>query len=146
MCRKQTCFSLMIIIFAGLSNLGCGLSEFISKHREETIKNTPELKELDDFCRQIPLPPNFQFIERGSLDDQRIVLHFEFFSNTKYADSRKVFDKYFESENWQLTKQDNSYPKTVEFRNDKYSIEIAHGNFGKANYAITCEKLTRYSK
>jgi hypothetical protein len=116
--------------------------QMITRQTEEAIKNSPVLQELDAMCKQIPLPANSQFIWKGGLDDQTISLSYHYYSETKYEEAWSLFKVYFLQNGWKLTKEDNSYPKIIEFRNDKYRVQINYGGMGEGvNYGFSCEKL-----
>lgn len=125
--------------------LGCNEAQ-ITKYTDEAIKNSPELQELEKVCTQIPLPQDFQFVRKGGIDDQRIMLTYLYYSETEYGKATAVWINYFNENGWKKVKEDNSYPKVIEFRNDRFRVAIQHGGIGKtSNYGISCEKLSIYS-
>ena len=143
---KLTYLNLAFLIFFSFFYVGCNFDKKMTQLTEEEIQKSPDLKALNNMCNQIPLPEDFQFIRKGGLDDQRITFTNLYYSETEYDKARKLFEEYFSNNNWKLTKEDKSYPKTIEFRNDKYRVVIQHEGIGKkTNYGITCEKLSQYS-
>lgn len=138
--------SIVFLLVTFLFYSGCNFDDRITKSTDEEIKNSPVLKELESLCNEIPLPNNFKFVRKSGLDDQIISLVYVYASETAYEDTRKDLDEYFFKNNWKITKENLSYPKTIEFRNDKNRVFVQYEGLGEnANYAVTCEKITKFT-
>jgi hypothetical protein len=120
--------------------------EEATKYTEEAIKNSPELQELDKMCSQIPLPKDFKFISKGGLDDQAISLSTYYYSETSYQEAKQLFKDYFNQKGWNLIKEDDSYPKVIEFKDNTFLVSLQYGGMGSdVNYSIYCEKISSFT-
>lgn len=118
-------------------------NEQITEQTNEAIKNSPELKQLDKVCTQIPLLADFQFVQKGGIDDQKISLSYKYNSETRYEEFWKVLKNYFEQNNWKLVKEGEgtiSSIKIIEFTNEKFRV-VQHKGMRSVDYGIYCEKF-----
>lgn len=119
--------------------------EFLMEQAEKAIQNSPQLQEIDKVCKDIKLPANSQFIWKGGLDDEVITITYHYFSNTEFREARSIFIDYFKAHQWRLVKETDSIFQTLEFRNDKYRVNIQHGGMGKrVNYSFNCSILSSF--
>lgn len=109
---------------------------------EDAIKNNPELQELDNACKQIPLPDQFKMVAKHLAPGKPPALSYYYFSNETFDDSDKFFKDYFQKNGWKSV-ENKSLNRISEFRNDNNRIVIQYGGIGvDANYSIFCEKLS----
>jgi hypothetical protein len=110
----------------------------------EAIKKSSELQELDNVCKQIPLPQNFKFVRKSGIDDQKITLSYYYYSDTKYLETWNFLQEYFSQNKWQLVKNGEgivSSQKFIEFTNDTYRVKAWYQRDARSNYSLYCEKL-----
>lgn len=120
--------------------------EFLMEQAEKAIQNSPQLQEIDKVCKDIKLPANSQFIWKGGLDDEVITITYHYFSNTEFREARSIFIDYFKANQWRLVKETDSIFQTLEFRNDKYRVNIQYGGMGKrVNYSFNCSLLSSFT-
>lgn len=117
--------------------------KLITEQTEKAIKNSPELQELDNVCKQIPLPSDFKFVWKGGLDDQKLSLSTHYYSETSYEEAKNIFNDYFSKNNGKLVKvKEGNISKILEYQKENYRVVIQYGGMGKGvNYFIYCEKL-----
>jgi hypothetical protein len=129
----------------GIKQLSEADATVTTKLTEEAIKNSTQLQELDNVCKEIPLPPDFRFIWKGGIDDQKITLSTHYYSETKYEETWALLKRYFAQNGWRIVKDGEgtiSSIKIIEFTNGNYRVINQYGGMEKrTNYSICCEKL-----
>ncbi len=127
----------------GIKQLTKKFDEIATKQTDDAIKKSPVLQEVESVCKQIPLPPDFEIVKKGGLnDDGLLVLDYYYTSETKYEPARLLWNTYFADNGWEAKKEEDSYPRQLEFNNLKYKVSIQYGGMGdRAQYSIACQKL-----
>jgi len=127
----------------GIKQLTKKFDEIATKETDDAIKKSPVLQEIETVCKQIPLPPDFEFIAKGGLnDDGLLFLDYYYASNTKYEQARVLWNTYFADNGWEAKKEEDSYPRHLEFKNSRFSVSIYYGGMGdRAQYSVGCQKL-----
>lgn len=114
--------------------------EFTTRETEEAIKRNPELQELDNLCKQIPLSERFKLYSKRMASHGPPALFLFYYSEDDFDKSDKLFREYFKQNGWEIFNK-NSMNRISEFRKNNYIISIQYGGVGQsANYAISCEK------
>lgn len=114
----------------------------ISKQTDEAIKNDPVLQELDRLCTGIiPLPSDFVLIRKGDLDDRIVTIGYYYKSDTPYSEARLLWVNYFSQNGWEAEKEQDVFPRNLQFTNGSYKVSFYNGGLGAAQYSVSCEKM-----
>lgn len=147
-------FSIILLLAIVFYTVGCNprqlpiikdrLTEMDNVGTEETkeaIKNNAKLQELDNICKQIPLPEGFKLIAIQLSPNESPILTYYYYSENDFEKSDNYFRQYFVENGWSIV-ENKSLNRISSFRNDNYKINIQYGGMGaNANYAINCSKL-----
>jgi hypothetical protein len=153
MCAKSSqcffsavvCFILLIFIGAGCKTLP-GVRETLkaldkarTEETKKVIQENPELKDLDNWCRLIPLPADFNLVAI-QLSPQNF-LSFYYFSETDFDKADNFFKENFTKDGWESVKSNYNNRVSVYRKNNRLVI-IQFGGIGAdANYSIDCEQV-----
>lgn len=108
---------------------------------ERIIKENPEYREVDDLCKQIPVPTESTFIGKARLFRSVGLLNY-YYSETESNLLWKEFEKFFNKDGWQQIKSDSINP-TLEVRKQNYEVSIQFGGIGRGiSYSIFCGKIS----
>lgn len=135
-------FLLTSLVLTGIIILiGCGITrQSRIEIAEEEIKKNPELRETDNFCREIPLPENTKFVEKARVF--RVVGIIYSYSSDKSPEFLyDFFTDTFTKKGWEFVEPD-SIQQTVDFKNDKFKVRVTLTGFtGDISFSIYCGKL-----
>ena len=150
--KNRMVFTRILFIVTLILYQGCSALDWVQqKDREvttqatdEAIKRSTALQELDKICTNIDLPAEFKFLGKGGLDDQKLSLAYNYYSDLQFEEGRKIFEHYFIKEGWIETDLSQRYPKQLDFANKDYRIAINYRDkFRSSNYTMYCEKLSQ---
>lgn len=113
-----------------------------TEQTEKAIAKSPELQKLNSICNSFPRPEDFKFTWKGGLDDEVLALSIHYYSDINYEEAKSFFINSLVESGGKLINEDDSYPKSIEFKKANYKIIVQHGGMGsRSNYAIDCVKL-----
>lgn len=114
-----------------------------TEYTEEAIKNSSVLKDLDSLCKEIPKPSKFEFIKKVKGNNSVFISH-GYYSDYNFDIGKKFYLDYFSERGWEfIGYMPGVNTDMIEFRKEKYQIQIEHGFMGEAmNYTFTCENLS----
>lgn len=115
------------------------MDDFRTKETQKAVAEDPELRNLDSWCRQVPLPEGFQFVALQLSREPSLSYYYQ--SDRSFDDSEEDFRKYFVRNEWE--EQSSNYNnRVIVFRKDSKLVTIQFGGIGAiANYSINCEDL-----
>lgn len=132
-------FAYLVFIFAVISN------QPTQQEIEQMISKSPNLRELDRFCLDLPKPNNFNY-KRKRFGGNSLTSSIGYFyeSGLRFSEVKDFYISYFEKEGWkqeELWEEERSaLPKLLDYRKGKYHVSIERGNFSDADYSFSCGK------
>ena len=126
----------------GLRELAKKEDERIYTFTKETIAKSPELQDLDKFCKELPLVKDFILLQM-SISDNRRLLFYHYYSSQNYENVKSIYIQKLTDDGWRITEENNSWgPKMIEFVNDNHWLRLNYQDSDSPeddwNYAIDC--------
>ena len=117
--------------------------ELKTRATDEAIRGSEQLRVLNEVCTSVKLSPDFEFVWKGGLDDQKLSLEYHYSSKLPFADVRPLFLHHFASRGWSVTDLSDRYPKQIEFSNGEYRVAVSmiSEKYPESNLGVYCEKL-----
>lgn len=113
-----------------------------SEATDKAISQSAMLRDLDSFCTNIDLPPNFKFVSKHGIDEQKGLITYYYESSTSFSESKAIFNKGLNDKGWTFRDMSDRYPPQLEFGKDEYRIVVTYQEYySLSNYGIDCEKL-----
>jgi len=114
------------------------------EHAEQMVKDSPDFKEVDDICRQIPVPENVTFITKGVANEQIVGITYYFLvPNEKYDDIKTLYHDYFAHNGWEEGfPEADGVSEITKFYRTNFVVIMQVGGMGPdVNYAFGCKKI-----
>ncbi|HTK26440.1 MAG TPA: hypothetical protein VL327_07770 [Pyrinomonadaceae bacterium] len=135
-----------IILFVILIQLSC--NDLSPEEVESQIKASERLRDLDQYCSEIPKPQDFD-LKFKTLGGNGVTTSITYWFRTgqRFAELSQFYRENLEPKGWRLTELQPEVmvprPQEIVFENDSYQISIEHDSGKLANYAFYCAKLSK---
>lgn len=148
MFNKKNFVIIIFLVAASFQFTACFLQGEVpydetTKVVEKVIKEDPMYKDLDDLCRQIPLPDDFKLLgKKAQFKFKGITYYFN--SEYKFDYVEKFFKDYFTENGWDFS-ETKTLTRGLEFTNEEYRVEVYYLG-EKPDYTIHCFKKLDINK
>lgn len=127
----------LVLSLIALSSILSNLFNFRPTNIKSVVKGPTDSQRLafvDKICGELPKPEQFIFVDRTSLiSSYKIEATYKFKTDRSFDEIAPIFIIWFSSNGWRRL---SNY--SLEFRKDKYTINIVGVNEPNYNYSISC--------
>jgi hypothetical protein len=134
--RKLIIVALLFFAAYGMTSCIKGRIDYEESSRilEKAAREYPLYRELDNLCRQIPVPDDFRLLgKRGLYRSKGVTYYYD--SRLEFDPAEQYFREYFKSNGWIFSETD-TISRGLEFTNERYRVTIDHGD--QTVYSINC--------